>query len=98
MRRRPVYPEDLLLFLSPDAEEAKARADSWKEPRAFYMLARIRARSRCLYARNTRRCPVVACGVHGGKRADVSALQLRALCAAGAHLPRLRPRQSLLCR
>jgi len=62
MRRRPVYPEDLLLFLSPDAEEAKARARSWKEPRAFYMLARIRARSRCLYARNTRRCPVLRAG------------------------------------
>jgi hypothetical protein len=50
------------LFLSPDAEEAKARARSWKEPRAFYMLARIRARSPCLYARNTRRCPVLRAG------------------------------------
>jgi hypothetical protein len=28
------------------------------EPRAFYMLARMRARSPCLYARDARRCPV----------------------------------------
>lgn len=44
----------------PDAAKAKARADSWKEPRAFYMPARAQSARRlhCLYARNARRCPV----------------------------------------
>ena len=39
-----------------------------------------------------------ACGEQGGKRGDLSALQLRALRAAGADLPVLRPRQPVLRR
>jgi len=83
-------------ILFPDAEQAKARAHSSKEPRAFHMLARVKARSLCLYACDARRCPVLRAGEHGGKTEAVSALQLRALRCAGAHLLRLRPRQPVL--
>src|ERR1700693_1459903 len=37
-----------------------------------------------------------ACGEHGGRRGELSAVQLRALRAAGADLPVLRPRQPVL--
>ena len=60
------------------------------------MLARVKARSLCLYACDARRCPVPRAGEHGGKTEGVSALQLRALRGAGAHLLRLRPRQPVL--
>lgn len=38
-----------------------------EEPRAFYMLARTRARSRCLYASAARRCPVLRAGSMGAR-------------------------------
>jgi len=60
------------------------------------MLARVKARSLCLYACDARRCPALRAGEHGGKTEAVSALQLRALCSAGAHLLRVRPRQPVL--
>lgn len=37
-----------------------------------------------------------ACGVHGGGRGELSAVQLPALCATGAYLPALRSRQPIL--
>jgi hypothetical protein len=84
------------MLASGPRRQAKARAHSWKEPRAFCTRARVQARSRCLYARNTRCCPVPRARRHGGGRTELSAVQLRALREAGAHLPQLRPRPSLL--
>ena len=62
-------------------------------------LLRARAVGRvspCLYASAARRCPVLRARSHEGKREDLSAVQLRALRAAGTHLQRLRPGQPLL--
>lgn len=67
-----------------------------KNPGPSEELVRLEARGHCLYALIARRCPVGRRGDEGD-RGDVSALQLRALRGAGAHLPVLRPGQPLLC-
>src|SRR5690348_7228686 len=59
----------------------------------------MNSRLRCLYARKSRRCPAAYVG--GGDAsagAELSAVQLPGLRAAGAHLPTLRPRQPVLRR
>ena len=53
------------LFSRLDARQTKARAHSWKEPRAFCSHALMKARSRCLYARKWWRCPVPLAGFMG---------------------------------
>lgn len=62
-------------------------------------LLRARAVGRvspCLYASAARRCPVLRARSHEGKPEQLSAVQLRALRAAGTHLQGLRPGQPLL--
>jgi hypothetical protein len=78
-------------ILFGNAAKAKARTDSWKEPRAFMRpRARlsVRALPLCLdctaLSSTTRGCD------EGNGRADLSALQLCALFGAGQYLPRLR--------
>ena len=58
------------------------------EPRAFYMLARGQG---AFALPLCQRCAALSSATsgHGGKRTDLSAVQLRALRAAGAHLPRV---------
>lgn len=62
MRKARIHRGASCAILSPDARKAKARAHSWKEPRAFCMLARIKASLHCLYACDTWRCPVLRAG------------------------------------
>jgi hypothetical protein len=56
----------------------------------------VRRVSPCLYASAARRCPVPRARSHEGKPEELSAVQLRALRAAGTHLQKLRPGQPLL--
>ncbi len=56
--RRGVRREIVCAILTSGRRISEGPGHSWKESRAFCSLARMKARSRCLYARNSWRCPV----------------------------------------
>ena len=59
---RGTCPAATLRYPARGRRKAKARAHLWTEPRAFCVLARMRARLPCLYACTARRCPVLGAG------------------------------------
>lgn len=69
-----------------------------KEPRAFNMRARLEDAFAFPLCPQFAALSSATCEGHEGRRAELSALQLSALRAAGAHLSALRPWQSVLRR
>jgi hypothetical protein len=85
-------------MLVSDARISEGPGTLAKEPRAFNMLARLEDAFALPLCPHVAALSSATCGVHEGGRAELSAVQLPALRATGAHLPPLRPRQPVLRR
>jgi hypothetical protein len=96
MRRPPRTPRRAAILKS-GRRISEGPGKFLEEPRAFYMLARIRARSPCLYARNTRRCPVLCGGACMGAGEDSYRLYSCGRCAQQVHICRNCDRGNQYC-
>lgn len=85
-------------MLGSDAAISEGPDTFLEEPRAFNMLARLEDALALPLCPRFAALSSAACGVHEGERGELSAVQLPALRATGAHLPPLRPWPSVLRR